>query len=134
MCACACMHESVCAPALPPCPLPHLARPTLCNMSVCIHVCGGVHARYDYQAADLGSMLEILACIKGVACLLQQANIWMSGYLYQAVYLQMQTFVQLAMTHTDPRNKVRTPLHPSTPHMNVLLPAPGCVSADADLC
>ena len=70
-------------------------------------MCAAVHVRYDYQAADLGSMLEILACMKGVACLLQQANTWMSGYLYQAVYLQMQTFVQLALTHTDPRSKVR---------------------------
>ena len=80
-------------------------------MCVCVHACVGVRVRYDYQAADLGHMLEILACIKGVACLLQQANTWMSGYLYQAVYLQMQTFVQLALTHTDPRNKVNTLLH-----------------------
>lgn len=51
-------------------------------------------------------MLEILACIKGVAALLQQADVWLSGYLCQAVFLQMQGFVQLAMTHVDPRNKV----------------------------
>lgn len=70
-------------------------------------MCACVHVRYDYQPADLGCMLEILACIKGVACLLPQANTWMSGYLYQAVYLQMQGFVQLALTHTDPRNKVK---------------------------
>lgn len=51
-------------------------------------------------------MLEILACIKGVACLLQQADTWMSGYLFQAVYMQMQSFVQLALTHTESRDKV----------------------------
>ena len=115
------MHEPMGAPPPPP-PSPSSSDGYL----------WGVHVRYDYQAADLGHMLEILACIKGVACLLQQANIWMSGYLYQAVYLQMQTFVQLAMTHTDPRNKVNTP--PSTAYRNVLLPVPGCVPADADLC
>jgi len=53
-------------------------------------------------------MLEILACIKGVAALLQQADVWLSGYICQAVFLQMQGFVQLAMTHLDPRNKVLT--------------------------
>ncbi len=53
-------------------------------------------------------MLEILACIKGVAALLQQADVWLSGYICQAVFLQMQGFVQLAMTHLDPRNKVPT--------------------------
>ncbi len=51
-------------------------------------------------------MLEMLACIKGVAALLQQ--VWLSGYICQAVFLQMQGFVQLAMTHLDPRNKVLT--------------------------
>lgn len=51
-------------------------------------------------------MLEILACVKGLACLLQQADTWMSSYLFQAVYLQMQSFVQLALTHTEPRDKV----------------------------
>lgn len=52
-------------------------------------------------------MLEILACMKGVAALLQQADIWLSAYICQAVYLQMQSFVQLAVTHLDPQNKVQ---------------------------
>lgn len=77
-----------------------------------VHVCG---FRYDYQPADLRYMLEILACIKGVACILQQADPWMSGYLFQAVYMQMQSFVQLALTHTESRDKVM-PLRP-TPHL-----------------
>ena len=64
--------------------------------------------RYDYQPENLACMLEILACIKGVAALLQQADVWLSGYICQAVFLQMQGFVQLAMTHLDPRNKVLT--------------------------
>ena len=51
-------------------------------------------------------MLEILACIKGVAALLQQADIWLSGYICQAVHLQMQSFLQLALIHLDPQNKV----------------------------
>ena len=54
-------------------------------------------------------MLEILACIHGVACLLQQADTWLSGYLCQAVHLHMQSFVQLALTHMDSRNKVNKP-------------------------
>ena len=62
--------------------------------------------RYDYQPVELGCMLEILACIKGVAALLQQADSWLSGYVCQAIYLQMQSFVQLALTHLDPRHKV----------------------------
>ncbi|KAL0046332.1 hypothetical protein WJX82_009330 [Trebouxia sp. C0006] len=62
-------------------------------------------SRYDYQPGDLACMLEMLACIKGVAALLQQADVWLSGYICQAVFLQMQGFVQLAMTHLDPRNK-----------------------------
>ncbi|KAA6416660.1 MAG: component of SCAR regulatory complex, partial [Trebouxia sp. A1-2] len=62
-------------------------------------------SRYDYQPGDLACMLEILACIKGVAALLQQADVWLSGYICQATFLQMQGFVQLAMTHLDPRNK-----------------------------
>ncbi len=65
-----------------------------------------LYDRYDYQPGDLACVLEILACIKGVAALLQQADVWLSGYLCQAVFLQMQGFVQLAMTHVDPRNKV----------------------------
>ncbi|KAL0041117.1 hypothetical protein WJX77_005471 [Trebouxia sp. C0004] len=62
-------------------------------------------SRYDYQPGDLACMLEILACIKGVSALLQQADVWLSGYICQAVFLQMQGFVQLAMTHLDPCNK-----------------------------
>lgn len=53
-------------------------------------------------------MLEILACIQGVACLLQQADTWLSGYLCQAVDLHMQGFVQLTLTHLDSRNKVKS--------------------------
>ena len=67
-----------------------------------------VHFRYEYQPADLECMLEILACIQGVACLLQQADTWLSGYLCQAVHLHMQGFVQLTLTHLDSRNKVKS--------------------------
>lgn len=80
--------------------------PTFNADPVCFTPCCLV--RYDYQAGELACMLEILACIKGVAALLQQADVWLSGYICQAVFLQMQGFVQLAMTHLDPRNKVPT--------------------------
>ena len=64
-------------------------------------------------------MLEILACMKGVAALLQQADVWLSAYICQAVYLQMQSFVQLAVTHLDPQNKVWQL------HQSVCYPNPG---------
>ena len=54
-------------------------------------------------------MLEIMACIKGVAALLQQAAVWVTPFISQAIYLQMQSFVQLALTHLAPQNKVRSP-------------------------
>lgn len=46
-------------------------------------------------------MLEIMACMKGVAGLLQQAEVWLSAYLQQAMYAQMQHFVQLLLTQTS---------------------------------
>lgn len=75
--------------------------------------------RYDYQPENLACMLEILSCIKGVAALLQQADVWLSGYICQAVFLQMQGFVQLAMTHLDPRNKVLTAHNHDTGRMSI---------------
>ena len=78
---------------------------TFCPSASILGVC--VCRRYDYQPAELGCMLEILACIKGVAALLQQADTWLSGYICQAVFLNMQSLVQLAITHMDPSNKVR---------------------------
>lgn len=46
-------------------------------------------------------MLEVLACIKGVAGTLQQAEVWLSAYLHQAMYAQMQHFVQLLLTQAS---------------------------------
>ena len=74
------------------------ASTTYCHYdaSVTLFAC-----RYEYQPEELGSMLEIMACMKGVAGLLQQAEVWLSGYLHQAMYAQMQHFVQLLLTHTS---------------------------------
>ena len=46
-------------------------------------------------------MLEIMACMKGVAGLLQQAEVWLSAFLHQAMYAQMQQFVQLVLTQVS---------------------------------
>ena len=46
-------------------------------------------------------MLEVLACIKGVAGMLQQAEVWLSAYLHQAMFAQMQHFVQLLLTQAS---------------------------------
>lgn len=62
--------------------------------------------RYEYQPGELGSMLEIIACIKGVATLLQHAESWLSAYLHQAMYAQMQRIVQLLLAQTGSQDKV----------------------------
>ena len=92
-----------------------------CNTVTCLCIC-----RYEYQPEELGSMLEIIACIKGVATLLQHAESWLSAYLHQAMYAQMQHVVQLllAQTGTGSQDKVLR-LFCCTLH-SLHLPTNGC--------
>ena len=45
-------------------------------------------------------MLELLACIKGFAALLERAEGWLSHALAQAVHAQTRQFLQWALANT----------------------------------
>lgn len=65
-----------------------------------------MHCRYDYQPQELGAVLELMACIKGLAALMERAQAWLCEVLAQAVHVQTNQFMQWALANTKPGLKV----------------------------
>ena len=65
-----------------------------------------MHCRYDYQPQELGAVLEVMACIKGLAALMERAQAWLCEVLAQAVHVQTHQFLQWALANTKPGLKV----------------------------
>ena len=65
-----------------------------------------MRCRYDYQPQELGAVLELMACIKGLAALMERAQAWLCEVLAQAVHVQTHQFLQWALANTKPGLKV----------------------------
>ena len=98
-CKYACKAALVCITSLSSSSCSALGKPVAAARSA-------VHCRYDYQAQELGAVLELMACIKGLAALMERAQAWLCEVLAQAVHVQTHQFLQWALANTKPGLKV----------------------------